>query len=359
MKRKTADILFSVLSTAAALSIVIPLSLTRLFGPIWSWEGFLRTVMIRSKRLWLLFFGILLLTSVMILCAVRIPTGLWKRLGNIRWALLGLAAVVSIAAFPWEIPLSARWFERHQLVAHAGGRSPNGYTYVNSLESFASNYQRGHRVFEGDLCLTADGVLVLEHDWPHWCKKTGVEYTGQAITYDQFMESRFYGTETPMDLAALMKLMAVHEDMYFMTDFKYCYEEADVISGFRQIVQAAEDAGRMDILDRFIIQNHHNEFKHWVDQIYPFENWLYTYYSIGSEEDRLPENLVAYCKRERIPVITMWENMPDDLWFGLAQPHNIKIFAHTVNQLARAGELLDAGVAGIYTDDIRPDQLGP
>ena len=159
-----------------------------------------------------------------------------------------------------------------------------------------------------------------------------------------------------MDVTSLINLMALHEDMYFMTDFKYCYEQADVKSGFRQIVQAAKDAGRTDILARFIIQNHHNDFKPWVDQIYPFENWLYTYYSIGDSEDRLPENLVAYCRRENIPVITMWENMPDDLWFGLTQPHNIKIFAHTVNDPGRSAQLIQAGVAGIYTDDIKPGE---
>lgn len=356
MKRKINNVPFSVLSVIAALSIVLPLALPRLFGPIWSWEGFLRTTAIRSKKLWLLFCGVLLLTSVIVLCAIQIPAGFWKKLGNIKWVLLCIAVVISAVVFPRHIPLSARWFEQHYLVAHAGGRSPNGYTYVNSLESFELNYQQGHRVFEGDLCLTADGVLVLEHDWPHWCKKTGVEYTGQAVSYDQFMASRFYGAETPMDVTSLINLMLLHEDMYFMTDFKYCYEQADVKSGFRQIVQAAKDAGRTDILARFIIQNHHNDFKPWVDQVYPFENWLYTYYSIGDSEDRLPENLVAYCRRENIPVITMWENMPDDLWFGLTQPHNIQIFAHTVNDPARSAQLIQAGVAGIYTDDIKPGE---
>ena len=51
MKRKINNVPFSVLSVIAALSIVLPLALPRLFGPIWSWEGFLRTAAIRSKKL--------------------------------------------------------------------------------------------------------------------------------------------------------------------------------------------------------------------------------------------------------------------------------------------------------------------
>ena len=75
MKRKINNVPFSVLSVIAALSIVLPLALPRLFGPIWSWEGFLRTAAIRSKKLWLLFCGVLLLTSVIVLCAIQIPAG--------------------------------------------------------------------------------------------------------------------------------------------------------------------------------------------------------------------------------------------------------------------------------------------
>ena len=87
MKRKINNVPFSVLSVIAALSIVLPLALPRLFGPIWSWEGFLRTAAIRSKKLWLLFCGVLLLTSVIVLCAIQIPAGFWKKLGNIKWVL--------------------------------------------------------------------------------------------------------------------------------------------------------------------------------------------------------------------------------------------------------------------------------
>lgn len=81
------------------------------------------------------------------------------------------------------------------------------------------------------------------------------------------MNNKFWGVETPIDLQKLMQLMLKHEDMYFMTDFKECYSEKEVISSFQQIVQAAKDAGHMDILDRFIIRNYHNDFKHWVDKV--------------------------------------------------------------------------------------------
>ncbi|MCI8743701.1 MAG: hypothetical protein HFG63_13955 [Lachnospiraceae bacterium] len=148
-------------------------------------------------------------------------------------------------------------------------------------------------------------------------------------------------------------------EVHAVNGVTYHVNQEEVVAGFQQLVQAAEDAGHSEILDRVIVQNQHNEFKHWVEKFYPFENWLYTFYSIPNEEDRQPENLASYCEREGIPVLTMWEYMPNEEWFETMEPHDIKIFVHTVNDAAQANELIAAGVTGIYTDSITPDQIPP
>lgn len=273
--------------------------------------------------------------------------------------LTTLTLIAGLTAPHPSAPREVPWFQRYDLVAHACGRSPNGKASSNSLEALESNYQQGYRVFEVDLTFTADGELVLAHDWGNWTRNVGIEYTGEVITYEQFMSTKLYGLETPMDLAALIDRMAAHEDMYCMTDFKRCYEMDVVVSAFQAIVQAAGDAGHMEVLDRFIIQNHHNDFKHWVDEVYPFQNWLYTMYSIREEEDRIPENVVAYCEKEGIAVIAMGHTVVDRAWIELARQHGIRIFVHTVNGLDYANSLMAAGVAGVYTDDIKPGQLLP
>ena len=58
-------------------------------------------------------------------------------------------------------------------------------------------------------------------------------------------------------------------------------------------------------------------------------------------------------------MLTIWEYMPNEEWFETMEPHDIKIFVHTVNDAARANELIAAGVTGIYTDSITPDQIPP
>lgn len=49
-------------------------------------------------------------------------------------------------------------------IAHAGGLL-NGEAYTNSLEALEANLAAGRRVFEIDLIESADGQLVLAHDW--------------------------------------------------------------------------------------------------------------------------------------------------------------------------------------------------
>lgn len=231
-----------------------------------------------------------------------------------------------------------------------------GIPYVNSLEAFEKNLKLGHRIFEGDLCITSDGVVVLEHDWEHYCLKLGIEYSGEPPTHEQFMNSRFYDTDTPMDIVALMKLMVKYEDMYFMTDYKYAWNKDDVVSGFLQIVQTAKEMNCENVLERFIIQNYHKDFKHWVDSVYPFQNWVYTLYMLP-EEQRSPEEIIRYCEDENIPVITMWTDWINEDWLSLTDPRDMKIFVHTENDVDAANQLIRQGAAGIYTDFLTKEQI--
>ena len=50
------------------------------------------------------------------------------------------------------------------IIAHALG-SVDGVEGLNCLEGFYEHYRAGVRVFEADLRMTADGAVVLRHDW--------------------------------------------------------------------------------------------------------------------------------------------------------------------------------------------------
>lgn len=59
-----------------------------------------------------------------------------------------------------EYTLDDSWTKKH-FIAHAFGSLDDKLRYTNVLEAFLQNYEKGHRVFEVDLCCTSDGILTL------------------------------------------------------------------------------------------------------------------------------------------------------------------------------------------------------
>ena len=386
-------ILYLILTAIFSHILVLSTHSIYLYGKVWGNSGFSNYQILFKSRKILPLIGMALLVTLGVWLILQITNGVWhKYFGKVSirinilieklhvdvrickglrrvWGLVfmllyGTAAIWSFIKYIPHTPVTklegnpfvSPWYEDNILVAHAGGGTTEGYVYVNSLEAFEWNYQIGHRVFEGDLCITSDGMVVLEHDWEHYCAKLGIEYDGRIPTHEEFMRSRFYGTNTPMDIVDLMELMIEHEDMYFMTDYKNA-SKGVVMLGFQQIVQTAKEMGCEDVLGRFIIQNYHKEFKHWVDSIYPFQNWVYTLYMLP-EPQRSPEEIIRYCEDENIPIITMWVDWIDEDWLSLTAPRNMRIFVHTENNVDTANQLIQQGAAGIYTDFLRNEQIG-
>lgn len=278
----------------------------------------------------------------------------------VKWILPLAIAALSIFSFIDGKTVEARWFEKHTLVAHGGG-SVKGIPYqdgvTNLLEAFNQNYDAGHRVFEGDMCFTSDGILVLEHDWEHYyTRQMSTAYSGNAPTYAEYMSSKLYGLYTPMDMDDVVDFLLAHEDAYFMTDFKDCLNKELTLSGFQQIVDAAERSGHIEVLDRFIVQAYHYEFKQWVEEVYPFSEYLYTCY-MTPQADLTPSEIAEYCYENNIPVITMWTYWLDESWCEDAERYGIKIFVHTENDLSEAERLISAGASGVYTDNIHPSDI--
>ena len=53
---------------------------------------------------------------------------------------------------------------KYDLIAHAGG-GIDEKTYTNSVEAFKLNYENGFRLFEFDIAITSENILVARHGW--------------------------------------------------------------------------------------------------------------------------------------------------------------------------------------------------
>lgn len=246
------------------------------------------------------------------------------------------------------------WYEEYDTICHALGRTEEGDTLTNSKEAFEYNYKRGQRVFEVDLSITSDNVMVCRHDWnSDLGQAAAFGWTEEEKTVpsaEQFLAAPIYEKYTPMTLADFYDIMKTHEDIYAVLDPKYT---PDVPGQFSLIVNTAIENGCEEVLDRVIVQIYYKEMYDEVNSVYTFQNYLFTLYYIGYSEEY---GAAAFCQEKGIPVITMpytWYN--DSIAKDLSQ-YDLKQFYHTVDEEADARRFIGLG-CGIYTDDFLPGQF--
>ena len=242
--------------------------------------------------------------------------------------------------------------EQQYMISHAMG-GIDGYNYSNCLEGFQENYDEGHRIFEVDLRYTSDGKLVLWHDWDRpFCSKYR---KGKKPTYKQFMNSRIYDRYTPMDLEALLTLMAEYPDIRIVTDSKYT-KTSTVKKQFKTIVSTARELGVSSVLDRLVVEIYTKDMFDVVDGVYHFKEYMMTLYKVF---DKAPstsklKSMASFCERKGIATIAMYADWWRSKYAGVIKAYGLDIALYTVNDAQDASEYFDEGVNALFTDFLPP-----
>lgn len=278
-----------------------------------------------------------------------------KNIGNrvLFFLLLGVWGLGIMSYM--KIKDQKKWYEKSITVCHALGMTKEGDVLTNSLEAFEYNYELGQRVFEVDLAVTSDNVVVLRHDW--------VSDLGQAEEFgwteevkeipdaEKFLNTLILDKYTPITLRDLYEIMAEKKDIYVILDSKYT---PDVTTQFEQIVNTATENGYESVLERIVPQIYYEEMYDKVESVYAFKEYIYTLYYIGYPG---ADEVGSVCERKNISVLVM-----PYTWFGTAvyeelEKYSLQIYVHTVNDKAEAGRMLNCGARGVYTDCILPEEL--
>ena len=239
------------------------------------------------------------------------------------------------------------WYNRYKLISHAMGRIDD-YDYTNSQEAFELAYANGHKVFEVDFSITADGKIVLKHDWENSHGLPEFE-NGYIPTYEEFMDARIWGKYTTLGLEDLFQIMLQYDDIYIVTDSK-SGKYAEVISEFETLnetLQYFTDKEQEHIKSHLIIQLYNNDMYTAVESINHFEHYIYTLYQKGI--DTL-DDTIGFCKEKDIPVVVMPDNWWNDEINKALHKNGLKVYLHTLNDGEEVNVYLKNGVNGIYTD---------
>ena len=280
-----------------------------------------------------------------LLCAgLMLVLSLFPAMQVPAWAYGGAASLPPLTAAYPNAPL----------VAHAMGQVDT-YTGTNSLEAFQANYAKGYRLFECDLSMTSDGVVVLRHDWAAGLQE-GVD-PQHIPTAEEFQALPIYGQYTPLTFLDLLGLLALYPDVYFILDGKDTDDET-VTAQYTAMVEEAEAWGMLHLFDRLIVQLYAPEMQDTVEAVHHFDHYMLTLYQTPFYgEAELLAQYAAACEERGIQDIVMWHFLYSADFAGLLEGSGIRVWLHTVNDAAQANRYLAEGAWGIYSDRIDPAEV--
>ncbi|MEL7097187.1 MAG: glycerophosphodiester phosphodiesterase family protein [Pseudomonadota bacterium] len=153
-------------------------------------------------------------------------------------------------------------------IAHAGGLL-DGVPYTNSLEALDAARAAGRTLIEVDLLQTADGRIVLAHDWD--------AYEGQAPTFDVYQADTKF---TVLDWDGMLGWLDRCRECRIVTDPKMSF--ADFWPVFERSVSDARGKAQ------FILQVYDTNEAAFLDQARPGQPMILTTYRMdGVDADAL------------------------------------------------------------------------
>ncbi|TDW16961.1 glycerophosphoryl diester phosphodiesterase [Breznakia blatticola] len=249
-------------------------------------------------------------------------------------------------------PFHPVWHENQRIIKHALG-GIDGKAGTNTITALQENYVHGSRLFEVDLNMTSDGVLVLHHDW----EESGNHYLAfeeEIPTYEAFKRNYKYYKYPTSDLTDLLNYMDTHVDAMFVVDTKYT-DEISFDMMIAAMVNQASKLDKMDVLDRMIIQFYNEEQYLAIKNIHPFKHYMYSLYK---EKNKDFERVASFCVEHNIETVLMkhtWVQTSEDLL-----PFNnqgLKVYLYTTNQLSLIYEKEELGAYGFVSDHLNEKDL--
>lgn len=230
------------------------------------------------------------------------------------------------------------------LVAHSGG-AVKGLDYTNSREALDSSFAAGLRWFELDLSTTSDGKVVLVNNWGDGFERLFPGAHRGRRTHAEFLSLKMTQDLTPLDLAGLVTWLGAHPEAVVVTDVK-------------------DD--NLVVL-KLIADTHKTLLPRFVAQIFQFEEYetaralgygriiLSTYAMEASDAE-----ILEWVKSRPLHAVTMTAERArqTDLAQKLGEG-GLPVYAHTVNAKAELEALIAAGVDGVYTDTLTPNDVPP
>ena len=273
-----------------------------------------------------------------------------------------LAACLFTGSVPYgnakeEIAVNTPEFnwENYNIITHALG-GLDGYTYLNSRESFINHYDKGCRFFEVDLSQTSDGVWVCRHNW----KEPMGQWEGdkkKVLSAEEFLNTPIYGKYTPMSFEDLLKLLDEYPDAFVTIDSKqYSVRNYQrTLEDYAQYREIAFNAGLEHTLGQIIPELYNSAMYSGTTLVYKFPAYLYSLWQEYSIEEL--NDIADFCQANQIQAVSLYcEYWSEDVQ-KIFDERDILVYIYTINDEEKAREYVKAGAKGVCTDTLISENL--
>ena len=273
-----------------------------------------------------------------------------------------LAACLFTGSVPYgnakeEIAVNTPEFnwENYNIITHALG-GLDGYTYLNSRESFINHYDKGCRFFEVDLSQTSDGVWVCRHNW----KEPMGQWEGdkkKVLSAEEFLNTPIYGKYTPMSFEDLLKLLDEYPDAFVTIDSKqYSVRNYQrTLEDYAQYREIAINAGLEHTLGQIIPELYNSAMYSGTTLVYKFPAYLYSLWQEYSIEEL--NDIADFCQANQIQAVSLYcEYWSEDVQKIFVE-RDILVYIYTINDEEKAREYVKAGAKGVCTDTLISENL--
>ena len=273
-----------------------------------------------------------------------------------------LAACLFTGSVPYgnakeEIAVNTPEFnwENYNIITHALV-GLDGYTYLNSRESFINHYDKGCRFFEVDLSQTSDGVWVCRHNW----KEPMGQWEGdkkKVLSAEEFLNTPIYGKYTPMSFEDLLKLLDEYPDAFVTIDSKqYSVRNYQrTLEDYAQYREIAINAGLEHTLGQIIPELYNSAMYSGTMLVYKFPAYLYSLWQEYSIEEL--NDIADFCQANQIQAVSLYcEYWSEDVQ-KIFDERDILVYIYTINDEEKAREYVKAGAKGVCTDTLISENL--
>ena len=273
-----------------------------------------------------------------------------------------LAACLFTGSVPYgnakeEIAVNTPEFnwENYNIITHALG-GLDGYTYLNSRESFINHYDKGCRFFEVDLSQTSDGVWVCRHNW----KEPMGQWEGdkkKVLSAEEFLNTPIYGKYTPMSFEDLLKLLDEYPDAFVTIDSKqYSVRNYQrTLEDYAQYREIEINAGLEHTLGQIIPELYNSAMYSGTTLVYKFPAYLYSLWQEYSIEEL--NDIADFCQANQIQAVSLYcEYWSEDVQ-KIFDERDILVYIYTINDEEKAREYVKAGAKGVCTDTLISENL--